>query len=277
MGAAEASPDSQLQDLIMRAVAIDDEEDHDYWEIVVKLQHRGDPAVLEVMIELCGAASEARQRLGLNVLAQLGYESGRPFLEESLPVVLGLCGPDRPVAVIINAVEALGHLGDPRALAVVLSFSTHDNAKLRKAVDMALPWIAGDAPDPTAVDALIALSSDEDSDVRDWATFGLGQLLDVDSDAIRTALWNRVDDPDGDVAGEALVGLAARGDRLVVYRIAERLEDPDVRYLVVEAAAKIADQALLPALRALRQAGWGDDDQRGDRLNAAIRACEGRA
>ena len=276
MGAAEAAADGQVRELIMKAVALDDEDD-DYWTIVNELQKRGDPAVLEAMIEMCGSTSEACQRLGLNVLAQLGYESGRPFLEESLPVVLRLCDPDRPMAVTIDAVAALGHLHDPRGLAVVLSFSTSHDAELRKTVAMALPWVAGDPPDPTAVDALIGLMSDENSAVRDWATFGVGQLLDVDGDAIRTALWNRVDDPDGDVAGEALVGLAARGDRLVVYRIAERLEDVDVRYLIVEAAAKIADAALLPALGALRQAGWGDDEQRADRLAAAIRACEGRA
>jgi hypothetical protein len=48
--------------------------------------------------------------------------------------------------------------------------------------------------------------------VRGWATFCLGSELDADGPAVREALLRRVDDPEGDAAGEALVGLARRGD-----------------------------------------------------------------
>ena len=41
-------------------------------------------------------------------------------------------------------------------------------------------------PSPDAVDALIALSADPDSEARDWARFGLGtQFADENTDAIR--------------------------------------------------------------------------------------------
>ncbi len=63
-----------------------------------------------------------------------------------------------------------------------------------------------------AVDVLAVLSRDPDTDVRGWATFGLGSMIDRDTAQVRAALIARLDDPDADTRGEALVGLAARGD-----------------------------------------------------------------
>jgi len=85
---------------------------------------------------------------------------------------------------------------------------------------------------------------------------------------------DRVEDPGGDTAGEALVGLAARRDGRIFNRLNELLGDPNVGNLVVEAAAKLADVRLLPALYQLRDEGWTDDDPRGHWLRDAIVACE---
>ena len=65
---------------------------------------------------------------------------------------------------------------------------------------------------PKVVAALAKLSRDSDRDVRNWATFTLGSQFESRSPTLCTALQKRVTDPDPEIRGEALVGLARRGD-----------------------------------------------------------------
>src|SRR5262249_16743405 len=52
-----------------------------------------------------------------------------------------------------------------------------------------------------------------DESVRDWATFGLGQLIERDTPKLRAALLVRLEDPDEKTRIEAVRGLARRGGR----------------------------------------------------------------
>jgi len=89
---------------------------------------------------------------------------------------------------------------------------------------------------------LIALSVDADADVRDWATFGLGSLLELDTPELRAALEARLADESADVRDEALVGLAQRGDARMCDRIRAELVRDSVGILAVEAAAALGDR-----------------------------------
>jgi HEAT repeat protein len=82
------------------------------------------------------------------------------------------------------------------------------------------------------------LTRDTDSEVRDWATFGLAQS-DADDAATRQALFARIDDLDDDTRAEAMYGLAKRGDERVRDPLRLELEREDVGSLFVEAAALI--------------------------------------
>lgn len=118
--------------------------------------------------------------------------------------------------------------------------------------------------------ALIELSADDNDHVRDWATFGIGQMLDVDSVAVRDALMRRLDDRHDDTRFEGLVGLARRRDRRAVPVTLAALQAETVFTLAVEAAAYLADDRLLPALEALR--AWWDVDL--GLLESAITSCD---
>lgn len=105
-----------------------------------------------------------------------------------------------------------------------------------------------------AIDGLIELSADADEDVRDWATFGLGQLTEANTPAIRAALHARIDDPCDAVRGEAIEGLAKRGDRSVVPVLVRELLE-GVSLPLLNAATALATPDLCEVLDAVRNDG----------------------
>ena len=117
------------------------------------------------------------------------------------------------------------------------------------------------------------LADDESSDVRDWAVFGLGSILDLDTTPIRKVFRSRLFDSDMGTRLEALVGLAERRDPGVLMMIRDELGAETVDRLVVDAARAFADRSLVASLRDLR-GRWDEDPAL---LERAIRACEAGA
>ncbi len=79
-------------------------------------------------------------------------------------------------------------------------------------------------------------------------------------------------DEEGDTAGEALLGLARRGDQRALAPLLAWL-DGEPGNLIVEAVAELAAIEALPALLRLKHAGWQRDEPRPSVLDDAIRAC----
>jgi HEAT repeat protein len=210
------------------------------------------------------------RRLGVDILSQLG-EPERPFPEESLGLLSRLAATEIDCGVLAAVASALGFLNHAGALGPLLSLKRHPDWQVRHGVACAL---SGN-DHPKAVEALIELSTDEDADIRDWATFGLGTQIELDTPAIRTALAARLVDGDAVTRAEAMVGLARRKDGRVLRPLLEalrpeRIGDYEPRVdLVIESAETLADPRLLPALYRVR-ARWGDNQ-----FDDAIRACGG--
>ena len=123
----------------------------------------------------------------------------------------------------------------------------YPEADVRHAVAMSLT-----KDHPLAIQALITLSADADSLVRDWSTFGLGQQIETDTPEIRDALAARLDDEDDDVFYEAIYGLAIRGDVRVVPALLSGRElhgsDTNLSISLINAGKLIGDPRLLPLL-----------------------------
>lgn len=261
-----------MQSLLRQAAAIADLDDDGRWAIIRELHRRTDRTAFDAVRALAESADRFERIVTLDVLAQIGYSASRPFLEQTLPALIG-ASDDGDANVVAAAVSALGCLWDARALPAILRQAGHPAAGVRYSVACAIPGAAGDPPSPSAIEALIALSADPDGETRDWATFGLGsQLEEADSDAIRDALAARLDDPDGDTSGEALLGLALRRDPRAVPALLARLDD-DPGNLIVEAAAALGAPEALPALQRLKREGWELDEPRPSVLDDALRAC----
>ena len=167
---------------------------------------------------------------------------------------------------------ALGYVGDPETLPILFPYSLHSAAEVRLAVAFSVATVSPQPINAEARTALIRLSEDCDSEVRDWATFGLGRLSDADGPEVRDALLARANDANLDARAEALFGLAVRRDPRAVPHLIRALQSPHVGGLELDAAAATGDPRLLPALWALQQQGGAD----GNRVKRAIDRCSGR-
>lgn len=240
------------------------------WRHIAELHRRGGREVFEAAIDLCRDKRPRRRALGADILGQLGLDD-RPFLDERLEELVALMEGEEDLDVVESIATALGHLRDERALTPLLRLSTHAHPDVRWAVAIGLPACLGPdgERDPRLVSTLIELTKDPDSDVRDWATFGIGSQLEDDTPEVRDALLARVVDEHYDTRCEALAALARRGDDRVIEPIIAELGRQDVGRLVVEAALAAADTRLFDALVAL-QDHWDDDE---GLLAQAIKRC----
>lgn len=255
----QREPTHDLQALFEAAVAgIDDADDIDTadesdvrgWDAISHLQRMVGREALDIAVAASRSADPTRKRVGAAVLGQLGHLAPgfRPvFREERFEALQGLLIAEMEgradVRVLSGVCIALGHLHDMRAIERIVTLRTHPDASVRRAVVHGLSAYQ----DAVAIDGLIALTSDPDVEVRDWATFGLGQLIATDSPAIRAALHARLQDADAETRNEAITGLAARKDALVIPTLMREL-GCQLASRLFEAAAELADPVLCNAL-----------------------------
>ncbi|HEX9120636.1 MAG TPA: HEAT repeat domain-containing protein [Terriglobales bacterium] len=190
--------------------------DDEPWEAVRRLREQGTREVFDVAAKWCDSDDPLVRARGMDVLAQLGKTAEQrtnSFPEESYSVVTRTLQHEQHPLALTSAISALGHLDDARAVPLVARYRSHPSDEVRFSVACALGSFPNDA---LSVETLLALMQDSDEDVRDWATFGLGVLGDIDSAEIRDALAQRLGDSNEDVREEAMVGLSKRRDRRVL-------------------------------------------------------------
>ncbi len=129
-----------------------------------------------------------------------------------------------------------------------------------------------------AIRKLIELTRDENPDIRNWATFGLGNIGDKDIPKIREALFERIRDRDKDTRYEAMIGLAKRKDIRIVGIIQSEIESERPWGYVFEAIIEYPRRQYLTALKK----HWNNASkmERKEKfwyslLRDAIKACNG--
>ncbi len=230
---------------------------------------RGSAEEFEIGKRYLASGDPLDRETGAAVLAQLGC-AHPTFVEESVELLIPLLD-DENERVALAAAYALGHRRSPRAIAPLLRRIDHPNEDVRFSIIAGLSW----HDDPAAIDGLIRLTRDVDSDVRDWAAFGLGTLTDFDSPTLRDALASILDDPDDDVRGEAMVGLAKRKDLRALPAIERELRSESHSLLCVEAAELLGHPSLLPLLLELKDDLHPDAGQCAlQQVDQAIESCQ---
>jgi len=220
----------------------DDEDDEGGpWEAISKLQAIASREVFDKAVQWCRNKQPAKRRRGVDILAQLGKTDEHKavvFADEIYAVVVSVLEDELDLQVIDSCVVALGHLGNPAAVPLILEHRKNSDPDVRFAVAFALGSFADD---PAAIRALLELMDDPDPDIRDWATFGLGVQGSADTPEIREALIERLDDGNPDTREEAVAGLGKRKELRVLPDLIELLQQEEVSYGVVEAACQLLD------------------------------------
>lgn len=269
-------PDSRsTEELIQLALTAPEEDDDgdDRWDFIWLLRYRGTRDVLDRAIALTESNNSEERTIGIQILGQLGIPD-RTFPDECLTTLIGLLKHEIDPLILQSIGIALGHLNDARAIEPQLKFCLHPDWEVRYGVVLSM----NGHNDKRAIAALIKLSGDDHPQVRNWATFGLGSLLEVDTPEIREALYQRflLEDPTGEetaeIQGEALVGLASRQDERILPKLMEQLMSENLSVLEIEAAEKLANPQLLSAL--LQVKTWCEPTGYfAETLAAAIVAC----
>lgn len=253
----------------------DAEDDMEYWTPIKVLQHRL-PTIFS-QVKVWGASEDAKAReIAANVLGHSLVED-KAAVEEFVSYLLRMLEREASPRVIASICYALGHLHDSRSIGALRAFKDHPDSDVRHAVVFGLLG----HEDARAIGALIQLSADTDSEVRNWATFGLGSQIDTNSLEVRDALAARLQEPDAEIRGEAIVGLARRGDLRTIEPLLRELGTESAQVLrdwvlvqdaaesVIEWAAKTRSQAWIPLLEKLKCLAIGDQQK----LDEVIGAC----
>lgn len=241
-------------------VVVREPDDDSRWTAIRQLHALGTREVFERAVHLCRSDMPGERVGGADILGQLNA-----FSREAQDTLLTMLD-DGDASVVEAAIHALGQCQDAHTIDALSRVAAHDASNVRWAVATALEDLIADE---RAERVLLALMKDEDTSVRDRATFAVGSLSDHDTPRIRAALAERLRDEDRCVAHEAALGLARRRDARAIPYIAIAVESSDGE--IEEAADEITSPDMLHELLKARDA-MGE----GRGLSKLIERCRAR-
>ncbi len=245
MSVSSLSTTALLADAAEVATTLGPLDERRLWELIDALRDRATREVFEAAAAWCASPEPVLRTVGADVLGELGWEVDHPFAKESEPVLLRLL-QDHDRNVVAAAALALGTLGADDT-AALCRISGHPANEVRIALARSLCDLCG----PLVIPTLVALSSDDDVEVRRLATSGLGGFDREDTETLRLALVARLDDDDAETREEAIFALAQLGDDRVDGALRTAREEPETSELV-EMAAMAVDSRRHPG-RPLRR------------------------
>lgn len=223
-------------------------------------------AVLPIGLELIGSADPVERRVGCDLLGDASSQNEAVRADVATALV-ALAERESEASVLWPLARAIESTRDQRAIPFLVALAGHADAELRERAATSFAGVLSGLPDGPDIRALIQLTRDEDPEVRNWATFTLGCQAEVDSPAIRAALWARTTDEFGEARDEGIRGLARCHDPRAIPLLVELLDDPDRAHaLGFHAARMMGAPELLPALLE-----YEPDDSV---ITAAVNACD---
>jgi len=184
--------------------------------------------------------------LGVDILSQLGVNNIH-FPVETAELFLTLMEKETEATVLQSIAVGFSHIDlegneslQSRICDKLALLKHHHDMDVRQGVTMGL---AGHN-NPIAITTLIEMMEDSDEEVRNWATFAIGQQIDDDNDTIRTALKKRLNEENSEIRGEALVGLAQRHDKDCLSYVFHEFEQDEISCLLFDAINELKERPI---------------------------------
>lgn len=194
-----------------------------YWENISELRKRPNQYVFDRAVELIKTNNDKEIIIGIDVLAQLGFNP-RFKQNETIEICFSLLEKEQTPKVTESILFAISHnneiLKKDQILALT-NLKTHSYCIVRYGLVQALSGLE----QKDAIEALIELSADKNQDIRDWAVFSLGTLIETNNDSITKVLWERTNDSNESVRFEAIAGLAKRKDKRIKDTLIQELKN----------------------------------------------------
>jgi len=226
---------------------VNNKSDKTYWYNIRELHSRPNTNVFKTCVKLTKSSNSKERIIAFDTLAQLGLPP-RPFYKESKKIFFGVLRKEKDAKALRSILYAIGHNNKklkPDEIALLVSFKDNADEGVRAGLVSSLLSV----DNKLAIDTLIDLTTDKISNIRDWATFGIGTQIERDNKSIREALWSRVKDKHQDTKLEAIVGLAKRKDQRVKEIIKAELLNAEYGTLLFDAIEELKDKDKLPLLK----------------------------
>ncbi len=143
--------------------------------------------------------------------------------------------------------DTLGYPYSHKAAPPLLLLSKNSDRNVRLAATISLGSVTIDNESDEIIDRLVALSSDEHPDIRDWATMHIASLKS-NSQKVVNALLESLKDRNFDTKSEAIYGLAMRDNKIALPVLKRRLGGVWCNKKDIESAGIYASPKLLPEL-----------------------------
>lgn len=217
-----------------------------YWNNISELRKRATEEIYDQAYELAKSESDKNKIIGIDVLAQLGFEP-RIRQQKTVKLYFELLENGQNDDVLFSLLFGISHNNENLTEKQVVKLTEFKNSK-NKDIRYSLVSALSTIENPKAIETLIELSEDKFSSIRNWATFGIGTLSEKNNDRILKALWKRTKDKHQETKLEAIVGLANRNEIGVKEKIIEELKDGEYGTLLFDAIETLKDKDFIPYL-----------------------------
>jgi hypothetical protein len=218
-----------------------------YWNNISELRKRATDEIYDQAYKLTKSESDKKKIIGIDVLAQLGFDP-RIRQQETIDLYFELLENGQNDDVLFSLLFGVSHNNEnltEKQVLKLIEFKNSKNKDIRYSLVSALSTIEN----PKAIEILIELSEDKFSSIRNWATFGIGTLSEENNDRILNALWKRTKDKHQETKLEAIVGLANRKEFKVKEQIIEKLKNGEYGTLLFDAIETLKDKDFIPYLK----------------------------
>ncbi|MFN3531710.1 MAG: HEAT repeat domain-containing protein [Candidatus Brocadia sp.] len=202
--------------------AISDKEEEVRIVVVQALGEIGDERAVKPLIYTLNDESMVVSEKAAKALGQLGKK-------EATGALISALNSNTNLSIVCSIIEALGQIGDTRAVEPLIAFLTHKESKVRECTAASL----GKLRDARAVEPLITVLNDEQERVRWYAADSLGKIGDP---VCVESLVRLLSDASARVRESAVTALGQIGNQQAIESLIKALQDIDKR--VSEQAAE---------------------------------------